>query len=395
MSAPRPPHAVALTALALLTACTEKPAAAKSAPVRFTLEKVADGFDQPLYVTHAGDGSGRLFVVEQTGKIRIVQNGQVLPRPFLDVSDLLHSARGEMGLLGLAFHPQYKENGRFFIGYTQKGLYDAVAELQVDGKDKNRADKASLRVLLSIKDPAGNHNGGMLLFGPDGYLYVGTGDGGAANDKFKNSRDKSKLLAKMLRLDVDKQDAGKGYAVPKTNPFVGQKGVAPEIWATGLRNPWRYSFDRKTGDLWIGDVGQNKYEEIHRQPAKSNGGEDYGWNVMEASHCFVPPRGCAQKGLEMPVAEYDHDKGCSVTGGYVYRGKSLPGLDGVYLFGDYCTGTVWGLFGDLREKTGYQMHLLAETKMNISSFGEDEAGELYLTDHQKGRVYRFAPAPKP
>ena len=359
------------------------------ATFRLTLEPVLSGLRQPLFVTAPPDGSGRLFVVEQGGTIRIAQNGQVLPQPFLDVSSLI-VAGGERGLLGMAFHPHYAQNGLFFIYYTARGNGDNTVVRYRVSSDPNRADPASAKVLLSIADFAPNHNAGMLAFGPDGYLYVGTGDGGGANDPQRNGQNKEALLGKMLRLDVD---SGDPYAIPRDNPFVGQGNVRPEIWAYGLRNPWRYSFDRVTGDLWIADVGQNAWEEIDVQPADSHGGENYGWSIMEGLHCL---RGdtCDRNGLTLPKAEYRNgsEGNCSITGGYVYRGAREPLLTGAYFFGDYCSGRIWSLHPGA-DGALVRTELL-DTDLQISSFGEDEAGEVYVTDLRGGRVYRLTAQPR-
>jgi glucose/arabinose dehydrogenase len=359
-------------------------------PATFTLElePVFSGLRQPLFLTSSPDGSGRTFVVEQEGRIRIAENGQVLDRPFLDISSLV-VAGGERGLLGMAFHPRYAENGRFFVMYTaREGGMNTVARFQVSRADANQADPNSRVILLAIEDFAGNHNAGMLAFGPDGYLYVGTGDGGGANDPQRTAQNLGQLLGKMHRLDVD---GAEPYAVPSDNPFVNRADARPEIWAYGLRNPWRYSFDRATGELWIADVGQNRYEEINRQPADSRGGENYGWSIMEGAHCL---RGndCDRSGLTMPIAEYDRGGGCSITGGYVYRGSRFPALTGAYFFADYCSGKVWSLHQGA--DGAWVQTELAETGLSISSFGEDTDGELYITDLRGGGVYRLTAAPR-
>jgi glucose/arabinose dehydrogenase len=347
-------------------------------------------FKQPLFLTHAGDGSGRMFVVEKGGTIRIVKNGQVLPTPFLDISSRVRASGSEQGLLGLAFHPHYFENGRFFVGYTDSQGKDTVERYQVSG-DPDRADPATGVKLLSIDDPAPNHNGGMVLFGPDGKLWVGFGDGGGAGDTYKNGQNKQTLLGKMLRLDVDSDEP---YGIPADNPYVGNPEYRPEIWAIGLRNPWRYSFDRANGDLWIGDVGQNAWEEIDRVPGGPNGpsgGLNFGWPITEGRHCYQSGSGCDPNAYVQPVAEYGHDAGCSVTGGYVYRGSSFPGLQGVYVFGDYCSGRIWSL--DSTDNTTWRMTEQVKDSLQISSFGEDEAGELYVTtfsgDNNNHRVYQI------
>ncbi len=313
-------------------------AARQSGVVDFGLDLVANGFDQPVQVVDAGDGSGRLFVVEQSGRIRIVQDGQVLPEPFLDLSDLV-SCCGERGLLSVAFHPDYANNGESFVDYTDTNGDTVVARYQVSATDPNRADPASAEVILTVDQPAANHNGGLLLFGPrDGYLYIGLGDGGGGNGQ--NGQDLSTVLGKILRIDVDRPSSTLPYGIPPDNPFVDQPGARPEIWAYGVRNPWRFSFDRVTGDLWIGDVGSGTYEEVSYQPAASPGGENYGWNLMEGHECRAEG-GCDE--FVAPVSGFDHDEGCVVTGGYVYRGTEMPELEGIYLFADYCSGRVWGL----------------------------------------------------
>jgi glucose/arabinose dehydrogenase len=293
------------------------------------------------------------------------------------------SSGSEQGLLGLAFHPGYAQSGLFFVNYTDRAGDTVVSRFSL-GADPARADPASEVVLLALEQPAANHNGGHLAFGPDGYVYIGTGDGGASGDRFGNGQNGATLLGAMLRLDVD---GGEPYAVPPGNPFLDDPGVRDEIWAIGLRNPWRYSFDRLTGELYIADVGQNQYEEVNVQPAGSPGGENYGWPIMEASHCFPESQTCSQEGLILPVVEYDHGQGCSVTGGYVYRGETFPSLRGIYLFGDYCSGRIWGL---ARSAGGtWQAAELAQTDLRISSFGEDEAGELYVLDMGNGVLYRI------
>jgi glucose/arabinose dehydrogenase len=353
---------------------------------KIELRPFAVGFDKPIFLTHANDGSGRLYVVEQTGRIRLLaNNGSASQNVFIDLSHKLKSSRGEMGLLGLAFHPKYKTNGFFFVNYTSIDMKDTVARYSAF-PDKTKGNPSSEAMILAIPDPASNHNGGMLAFGPDGYLYIGTGDGGGRDDTFKTSRDPSSLLAKMLRIDVDKSAP---YAIPQSNPFRTNKMYQPEIWSIGLRNPWRYSFDRNTGDLYIADVGQNRIEEIHFQDKASRGGEDYGWNIMEGSQCFSPPKNCDQKGKNLPIAEYDHSLGCSVTGGYVYRGQRNRPLFGKYIFGDYCSGRIWAL--TRLENGTWNMDLLLSSGVQISSFGEDEEGELYVVGHG-GTVYELAMA---
>ena len=373
---------------------TLPPASPTSAPQTFppdsqayALSLVAEGFDNPVYVTHAGDGSGRLFVVEQSGQIRIIQEGAILPDSFLDLTGIAVDNAFERGLLGLAFHPRYAENGQFFVNYTDSNGDTAVVRYTVSAGDPNRADPQSAQIVLQVEQPYPNHNGGDIAFGPDGYLYIGMGDGGSAGDPQGNGQSLTTLLGKMLRLDVD---GGEPYAIPPDNPFAGRSTARPEIWAYGLRNPWRFSFDRATGDLYIADVGQNAYEEVNFQPADSAGGENYGWDLMEGLHPYEgsPP---SDANLVLPVAEYAQSEGgCSVTGGYVYRGQALPELQGVYFFGDYCSGLVWALH---RTAEGaWERALFTRTTFSISSFGEDETGELYVVDHG-GAVYQWVAAP--
>jgi glucose/arabinose dehydrogenase len=357
------------------------------APVTsINLVPVANGLVKPVYLTHAGDD--RLFVVEQDGTIRIIQDGAILPQPFLNIDPLVGSGGSEQGLLSMTFHPKYEENGRFFIYYTDNDGGTVVARYQVSADDPNQADPDSAVVLLTLPQPYGNHNGGQLHFGPDGYLYVGLGDGGSANDPLAAGQDKSMLLGKLLRLDVD--FAENGYAVPASNPFVNDEGARNEIWAYGLRNPWRFSFDRLTGDLYIADVGQNIWEEVNFQPADSLGGENYGWNIMEGTHCFQTET-CDQTGLILPVIDYQHGDGsCSVTGGYVYRGQQFLSLYGNYFYGDYCSGKVWSL---LRQPDGAWVNnqVFGLQGLFISSFGEDVNGELYLLSYGDGVVYQIQP----
>lgn len=359
------------------------------AELRLSLLPVVDGLRSPLYVTHAGDGSGRLFVLEQQGVIRVLENGRLAGTPFLDIRDRVGSRASEQGLLGLAFAPDYALSGHFFVNYTDRRGDTTVARFSVSG-DRDVADPGSEFAVLKIDQPAGNHNGGMLLFGPDGYLWIGTGDGGNANDRFGNGQNPGTLLGKMLRLDVT-SDRSVPYLIPGDNPWLTTdwdgRDVRDEVWAVGLRNPWRYSFDRATGDLWIGDVGQNLFEEVHFVSAGSPGGLNFGWPIMEGAHCFPQQADCQRAGLEIPVADYQHGaNGCSITGGYVYRGAQFPALRGVYLYSDYCSGRIWGLAPDGASWRGAE---LLASGFNISSFGEDEAGELYVTDLRSGTVYRL------
>ena len=353
-------------------------AAASAQDIR--LNPVATGLDQPVALAQARDA--RLFITLQRGLIMIDDGARVLPTPFLDVRALV-SCCGERGLLGLAFHPQYATNGFFFIDYTRSDGDIVIARYRVSS-DPDRADPASAVVLLVIDHTQfANHNGGQLQFGPDGYLYVGVGDGGSGGDPFNHAQDLSQLLGKILRLDVD---APAPY-IPPSNPFVGRAGARGEIWAYGLRNPWRFSFDRETGDLIIADVGQDRWEEVDFQPRASLGGENYGWRRMEATHCFNPPSNCSDPSFTMPVLEYSHAAGCSIIGGYRYRGARMPSLRGAYFYGDYCSGSIW--VATPEASGAWTSRLLLSTSMSISSFGEDANGELFVLD-LKGSVYAFS-----
>jgi glucose/arabinose dehydrogenase len=339
-----------------------------------------------LAVRHAGDGSHRLFVIEQDGRIMVVEDGAVRSEPFLDIVSQVDSGGSEQGLLGLAFHPDFAENGHFFVNYTRDpsgGGSDVtrVSRFSVSARDANLADPASELVVLEFEQDFSNHNGGDIHFGPDGLLYIATGDGGGARDPNVRAQDLQSLLGKMLRIDVDGQSP---YGIPQENPFVSVAAARPEIWAYGLRNPWRFSFDRLTGDLLMGDVGQDSREEINRQRASSAGGENYGWSCFEGDQTvdFNP---CDGTDLTPPVLVYDHSLGCSVTGGYVYRGPVVE-LRGFYVFGDFCSGRIWLA----RESGGrWTAELWADTDIAISSFGEDERGELYVVDLNRGELSRF------
>lgn len=343
------------------------------------LERIISGLSAPLLVTHAGDGSNRLFVVEQGGRVLIFEGGRLLGPAFLDLSSEIGSG-GEQGLLGLAFHPEFAENGFFFVNYTDRRGDTVVSRFSVSG-DPNRADGGSEVEVLSFRQPFSNHNGGHLAFGPDNYLYIASGDGGGGGDPQNNGQDLGNLLGKILRIDVD----GLPLAIPPSNPFVGRSGARDEIWVYGLRNPWRFSFDRDTGDIFIGDVGQSREEEIDFQPAASAGGENYGWKRKEGSLCFEPVSGCDDPSFSEPILVYGHGPHCSVTGGYRYRGRSNAALRGVYVFGDFCSGVIWGA---LPGSNGvWSAEILAQTRLSISSFGEDESGELYVVD-RGGSLFR-------
>lgn len=355
-------------------------------PPALSLEftRTAAGLTSPTGIVHAGDGSGRLFVTEQGGRIRIVREGLLLPSPFLDIADRLSSG-GERGLLGLAFPPGFAEKGYFYVNYTRSADGATVISRFFVSDDPDAALPASEEILLIVAQPFANHNGGQIAFGPDGFLYVGLGDGGGAGDPLGNGQDAGTLLGTLLRLDVE--GANTPYGIPADNPFVSDPLAADEIWATGLRNPWRFSFDRLTGDLFLADVGQNTWEEINFQTAASEGGANYGWNIVEGPDCFDPASGCAAPaGHVPPVAVYSHDLGCSVTGGYVYRGADHPDLQGLYLYGDFCSGRLWSL---RQTEEGWHNELLSETDFAISAFGEDEAGRLFLADYATGEIYRI------
>lgn len=345
------------------------------------------GLEAPVFLTHAGDGSGRIFIVEQAGRILVWQNGVLLPAPFLDIQSLVASG-GERGLLSVAFHPDFETNGVFVVDYTRAGTGvdqgdSVVARYQLSAANPNAGDPASAEVLMVVDQPFANHNGGLVLYGPDGYAYIGWGDGGLADDPQNNAQNPQALLGKMLRVGIG--PAGP-YTVPADNPFVGTPTHRAEIWATGLRNPWRYSFDRATGDLYIADVGQNEWEEIDFQPAASEGGENYGWDVYEGTHSHQPG---VVLDHTLPVAEYSHaQRDCSVTGGYVYRGQAIPALQGYYILGDYCTGRIWTL---AQVAGSWALSPFLDTELSISSFGEDEAGELYVVD-LAGSIHKFVPA---
>ncbi|HLV45355.1 MAG TPA: PQQ-dependent sugar dehydrogenase [Aggregatilineales bacterium] len=363
-------------------ASAPEPAPVDLAALNIALEPVAGGLRSPIGLAHAGDGSGRLFVLEKAGVIRIIQDGQVLPQPFLDITDRVGSSGSEQGLLGLAFHPEYASTGFFFVNYTNAAGDTVVSRFRVT-EDPNRADPTSEEVVLTQEQPASNHNGGHLAFGPDGYLYIGLGDGGGGGDTFGQGQNPHTWLGSMLRIDVNELP----YSVPPDNPFVGSPDGADEVWAYGLRNPWRYSFDRATNNLYIADVGQNMYEEVNVQPAESTGGENYGWPIMEGLHCYPEGANCDGSGFVQPIAEYSHDFGCSITGGYVYRGETFPAMQGVYFYGDFCSGIIWGLA--VEGSTSGESMQLADADTWISSFGEDEAGELYLADMSGGSVYQI------
>ena len=373
---------VTLLALAILLSMPPARTAALQPPpgVEITVSViVVSDLTQPLQVASPGDGSGRLFVVERGGLIKVVEDGVTLFPPFLDLTGEVTTAGSEQGLLGLAFHPEYASNGFFYVDYTRASDgVTVVARYEVSPADPNLADPASATTILTQTQPYQNHNGGHVLFGPDGYLYVGLGDGGGAGDPLENGQAVTTTLGSILRLDID---GGAPYAIPPDNPFVGAEG-ADEIWDYGLRNPWRFSFDRATGDLYIGDVGQNAWEEIDYHAAGTPGGLNFGWDCKEGTHDFEFTPDCAAADLVDPIAEYGHDVGRSVTGGFVYRGSAYPALQGRYFYADFGSGIIWSI-----TKTGSNPdtwstpRLELDTDLNISSFGQDDAGELYVVDY--------------
>lgn len=352
-----------------------------------TLVPISEGLTRPVALVHAYDD--RLFVVEQAGRIRIIDKGELLPEPFLDIE---HKVRNdpdrlwdEQGLLGLAFHPHFQENGHFYVNYTSESDGSTIlARYQVDAADPNRADLLSETVMLNIGQPYADHNAGYLQFDRDGFLYMAAGDGGELGDLYGNGQNTGTLLSSILRLYVDANDT---YAVPSTNPFVGDNEKRGEIWVYGLRNPWRFSFDRLTGDLYIADVGQTDWEELDFLPADSAGGENFGWSVFEGPACLDADQ-CDNGPFVEPIVTYGHGPGCAIVGGYVYRGQQFPSLAGNYFFADFCQGAIWSLLnrdGEWIQTEVYQDDIW------ISSFGEDVDGELYILDHRSGIAYQLQP----
>ncbi len=366
---------------------------AVAAPTASTVKlvKVAD-VPQPVLAIGARDGTNRLFVVSKAGQIRIVKNGTLLAAPFLNLSAAV-SKGSEQGLLGLAFHPSFKTNRTFYVDYTNTSGTTVIREYKASATNPDVVAPGSGRTILKIAQPYSNHNGGMIAFGRDGYLYIGTGDGGNAGDPGNRAQNKNLLLGKILRINVNGKTSTRNYRIPASNPYVGRPG-RNEVWQRGLRNPWRFSFDRATGNLWIGDVGQNRYEEVDRAVRTSSGpgkAINWGWRVMEGNHCYRPAAGCTTTGRTRPLAEYSHAAtgGCAITGGYVYRGSAIPALKGWYVYGDYCGGQVWAVSAGA-SRPAKPVTLLKTGRM-ISGFGEDNAGELYLCD-LNGTVYRIAQA---
>ena len=367
------------------------PAAPSAAAVKLTV--VATGLSNPVLVTSPNDGTHRLFIVQQTGSIRIVQNGVLQPGTFINLASSV-SKGGEQGLLGLAFHPSFKTNRKFYINFTDVHGATVVREYKASATNPNRVQKGSGRTIIRIAQPYSNHNGGNLAFGPDGYLYIGMGDGGSGGDPGNRAQNINSLLGKMLRLNINGTSGSKAYRIPSTNPYVGKAGL-DEIWQRGLRNPWRFSFDKVTGSLWIGDVGQNRYEEVDRAVKTSTGdgrGYNWGWHVMEGFHCYAPSSGCSTSGKRLPLLEYSHSTNgrCAITGGYVYRGTAIPSLAGWYVYGDYCSGEVLAVSSTASSRPAPVTLFGTGSGRLVSSFGQDWAGELYVVD-LGGTVYRIDP----
>ena len=375
--------------------------------ISLSSELVSDGFKKPVFVISYPTDASILYVVEQAGRIIVLDSGQKKSKPFFNINKrVVNPFRpgDERGLLGFAFHPDYENNKKFYINYIDNDGHTIVSEFIAQSKYK--ADHNSERVLLKLEQPYGNHNGGHIEFGKDGYLYIAIGDGGAAGDPLDSGQDLTSLFGKVIRIDIN----GSPYSIPKSNPFYGIKNAREEIWAWGLRNVWRFSFDKKTGDIYYGDVGQNKWEEVNFEPASSSGGNNYGWRQMEASYCFEPKENCIRDGMVLPIIEYPNDayhpafalgrknqlnvEGCSVTGGYVYRGEKLKGFEGVYFFGDYCSGNIWsfkvkdGKANAFKNRTEEINIADGEFTNYISSFGQDADGEIYIVDYN-GAVYKI------
>jgi glucose/arabinose dehydrogenase len=359
-------------------------AAPGDAQIKLTL--VAPGLSKPLFMTHANDNSGRLFIVEKTGRIRIYRNGVLFGTPFLSITGAVSSGY-EQGLLGLAFHPNYAINRKLYVNFTDRAGDTIIREYRACSTNQNVVCTSTARQIMKIAQPEPNHNGGMLAFGPDGYLYIGSGDGGGTGDPNENGQKLTTLLGKILRIDINGTTSTRPYRIPSSNPFVGVAGW-DEIWQYGARNPWRFSFDRANGNLWIADVGQGDWEEVDRAIKTASGagkGFNWGWNDMEGTHCYEPPSGCNTSGKQLPLLEYEHTLGrCSVTGGYVYRGTKIPLLVGGYLFGDYCSGEIWVVTASASAPAPRTR--LLDTSLLISGFGEGPAGELYVLD-LGGRMY--------
>jgi glucose/arabinose dehydrogenase len=369
---------VGVVALAGLLSCNEVP----PVPTGIQVERVFPdlSFQEMTNLVQPDDASDLMFVTEQRGVIySFSANNSQQADVFLDITDRVNRGGNEEGLLGLVFGPDYQENGYFYVYYSAADpSRSVVSRFSLDEEDTDVADPGSEVIIMEVAQPFSNHNAGQLAFGPDGYLYIGLGDGGSAGDPLGNGQNLVTLLGSILRIDVSGLSAPGDYEIPADNPFVGTTGARGEIWAFGLRNPWRFSFDSETGLLWAGDVGQSSWEEIDIIAKGAN----YGWNIMEGSHCYSPATGCDQSGLTLPIVEYDHSEGCSVTGGYVYRGDQIPSLQGYYIYGDYCSGNIWALVYDGSVVTDNV--LLVDSDLSITSFGEDLAGNLYILDRQGG-----------
>ena len=373
---------------------------------------IADGYKKPVFITSYPNNAKLLYIVEQAGLIKIINDGKKLSRPFFDINKRVVNPNrpgDERGLLGFAFHPNHTNNGKFYINYMDNDGNTIISEFSTNSK--LRANHKSERIILKLKQPYGNHNGGDIQFGPDGYLYISIGDGGKAGDPLNAGQDLSSLFGKIIRIDIEQ----KPYGIPKSNPFFGQKDKREEIWAWGLRNVWRFSFDKQTGDKYLADVGQNKWEEVNFEPASSKGGLNYGWRIMEANHCYDPKENCPTEGLIKPIIEYPNDanhpafafriieelsfsetdvEGCSVTGGYVYRGQKIKSMQGQYIFGDYCSGNIWtlkvvnGKAINFKNRTEEINIGGGEFTTYISSFGQDSDGEIYIIDYNGG-IYKL------
>ncbi len=381
------PMASAMAFLGLFLTCAGDPTGSTLPPgsVDVHLEPVVTGLDFPLLVTASPGETGRLFIVEKGGVVKVLKHGVLLPTPYIDLSSRVTKG-SEQGLLGMAFHPT---DGRVVLSFTVAGSTGGgrsrVATFTA-GPDPDVLDPASEQVVIEVDQPYSNHNGGHVAFGPDGYLYFGLGDGGSGGDPQGYGQRRDDLLGSLLRLDLDH---GLPYTVPASNPFSGQAGMRGELWNWGLRNPWRFSFDRANGNLYMADVGQGAWEEVDVQPASSAGGENYGWNEMEGTHCYGGG-GCSRNGLVLPVTEYGHGDGCSITGGYVYRGQAIPALAGTYFYSDYCDGWIRSFTYQGGAATDPRSWPSLDTHGQVSSFGEDARGELYVV-LAGGTVYRIAP----
>lgn len=365
----------------------EDPTVSTAATPRIALALRASGLNKPVYVASARDGTSRLFILEQGGKIKIYKNGSVWSKLFLSLEGKVGTA-SEQGLLGLAFHPGFKTNRKLYVSFTDLNSNIVVREYKTYVSSPNRVNTATARTIITIAKPYSNHNGGMLAFASGGYLFISTGDGGGSGDTGNRAQSVESLLGKMLRININGSTSTRNYLIPSSNPYVGKAGL-DEIYQLGLRNPWRWSFDRANGNMWIGDVGQGMWEEVNRAIRTSSGvgrGINWGWRELEGTHCYKPATGCDTSGKTMPLLEYAHEGGrCSVIGGYVYRGSKIPALVGQYVYGDFCTGEIWAVpSGAAAPATPVR---LRDTSLTISSFGEGGSGELFVLDRGGGRMY--------